>query len=706
MAKARGGKGNGTIKITIIAEILDRVDGEPIPALTAYVFSASGRLLAQENLKGDTVPVQVPRGAEAENLRVLVGPNTDIVDNGELLSTLLRIGAAEAMVSSAEARELYFPIDSAIWPCWLRLCTVRGTLLKQAVSGGVTLDLPVCDAEIEIYEVDPIHLVLPRIPDAIIEKLREALRRPVPPSPPDPGPWIIDPAALPQPRGADAPPPEADEKGPVRLFRFTGGDQRTPGREEITAALADALADERLTRAAEVSGPALRAALPNIDPDLLQRILCFLWPPAVFTRLIATTTTDQCGHFLTRVWRGCHGGELNLYFKAYRRIGPFRFPILAPLPVACHTWWDFECGEEVTLHTTSPFAVTCPPCPPVVAPPHWVLLTAVGNTSVARILGVGQDAPTPAQTGLTDQGQPWAGDLRFRLEFDFTLRTDLNVRYYRVSWREAGSGNPFVALTADQSRHFGHFAGTKFVVDPYVLGPQTVGGTTGLFEMPPALPPSGQWVIQDAVIDTSNATFAASFAPPAGAGLYEFLLELFDGSGALVDGNALGISYRVPTTTDLNTTIDTADAGALGLVTPAGALVFTLHVDNNPCTGSIGATTLGTQTAGTDCGVLGYNAAGETVSAPFTATHPNGFAEYSFRILRGLTQVLGDSGPVGAPPGAHDPTSTVAALLGPCVTAGFAEDLYVSATATDGWNRQSGLDAHPAPRPFVLTPEP
>jgi hypothetical protein len=39
-----------------------------------------------------------------------------------------------------------------------------------------------------------------------------------------------------------------------------------------------------------------------------------------------------------------------------------------------------------------------------------------------------------------------------------------------------------------------------------------------------------------------------------------------------------------------------------------------------------------------------------------------------------------------------------------CDTAGFAEDLYVAALATDGWSRLAGYDSAPPPRAFVLAP--
>jgi hypothetical protein len=48
-------------------------------------------------------------------------------------------------------------------------------------------------------------------------------------------------------------------------------------------------------------------------------------------------------------------------------------------------------------------------------------------------------------------------------------------------------------------------------------------------------------------------------------------------------------------------------------------------------------------------------------------------------------------------------TATVAALMGPCPTAGFAAEVYVAATMTNGYGRQSQYDAE-ALMGFVLTP--
>jgi len=133
---------------------------------------------------------------------------------------------------------------------------------------------------------------------------------------------------------------------------------------------------------------------------------------------------------------------------------------------------------------------------------------------------------------------------------------------------------------------------------------------------------------------------------------------------------------------------------------------LTIRIDNNTCTATVGPV----QVHGTlsdACGLLHYvtkNA--DPVSMPFSVGHPNGFATFSFTLIKGATPVTlpavpPTSGPVSA---AVSPiTATIAALMGPCNIAGFAEWVYAYASATNGWSRQSQLDASAA-LAFVLAP--
>jgi hypothetical protein len=731
MASARSAAGGGRMRID--ARALDVRTGEKPPDLVAYAFGQSGKLLSRKDLKvgGD---LSVPTTKEPESFRIVVGPDIPSDDPQEVLAALTRLDAPEVHIrSDGIQKAVEFAIDRAIWRCWLRFCVVRGTLVKRTTTGGLHVDLPVCGAEVEIYEVDRIPIILQRIPDSILDRIRALVRKPPPPPPeerfpggihfpPPPGPGPDPAPFLHALRSIVAEPPDGREASGTadeeRVFAFQTGEPVVASEEEAAASLR-ALADVPEFVSAAAAGVApFRSAL-IARPELVRPLLCWIWPSAVTTQRLATVTTDDCGHFRAIVFQGCSSDTPDLYFKAFRRIGGWRFPLLAPTPIACHTWWDYACGTDVTLVTTSPFAHTCPPCKPVIAPPHWVLAMAVGNTSLAAIRGTGtalQATTNPTNIGLSGpnsgwgDGAPFGGDLHLRFEFDNTLRTDLNVRYYRVRWRKVGSGNPYVDVTDVVWRHYAHMVGTTLMIEPFKLGPQPVGPTPNLYEIPPALPPVGQWVIADAVADTTSALFrSGSLAPaPGEEGLYEFELTLFDAAGNAVDATALGISYRIPETTDLTATITTANAASLGLVTGGGRLVYRLHIDNNHCTAAIDAPTLGGSSAGDVCGLLRYSSGTDGMTLPFTASHPHGFATYRFSVHRGAVYVdavsTPTSLPVGPLPGTHVVSTTAGQLLNGCTIAGFAETLSVAARATNGWSRQVQYDRS-AVRAFALAPQ-
>jgi hypothetical protein len=752
------------VAVTLAAHLEGVLQSDDEPRLAAYAFSPGGQLIAHAPLKAtSSVVLEVPTREDAQAVRVIVGPLAS-ADSQAPLADLFRLNAAERTIrieGKATSAGAEFAIPREVWLCWLLgRCTVRGQLLKRVQSGGVEIDMSVCDAEVEIYEVDAIEVLLPRIPLQLLEQLRNVVRLPPPPLPPPeetlfgfqpqeqgaeigavqallaaaPGHAVAAaPAAvrtqgdfvthselaeLAQDRFAEH---QATGEAPVRegTVVLVPEPPQTPNLEGAVGAVRALAASDEVAMAASQSAAAFQSALVA-NEELVRPIFCWFFPWLITKRLVATTTTDECGHFAATFWRGCTSGTTNLYFEAYRRIWSFRVPIYQPTPVACHTYWGYVCGTEVTLYTSSPFALTCPPCRPIVAPPHWVLVMAIGNTPLSRIYGTGQSLTTTADNvGLTDSGAPFGGTLRPHLEFDNSLRDELGVQYYRVSWKQAGTGNPWVPLESEIHRHYSQVIGSSLVLQAYSLGPRVVGGQAALFEIPPALPPIGQWVIADPVEDVASAKLptggstasTSGLVPPGAAGIYKLRVELFDASGAPVAIGPLGISFVVPTSTDLSSTILTTDAAGLGLVPgppvdDGNAFVMRLHIDNNPTSATIASPLLNASTPpNTECGVIGYTADGsDTVTIAYTASHPHGFASYNFTLERGVTTLTPPSVagvPVGA--GSFSSNEPVSSLLGQCEVAGFAEQLYVAGTATDGWSRL-GYDAQDL-RAFVLKPD-
>src|SRR3954454_312042 len=191
-----------TVEVVVSAELVDLSAAEQRPDVAAYAFSAGGKLLDSRVVddKG-TASLKLPVSAQPTSVRVLVGPRLS-KESG--LDEVLRRGGQESHLR-IEPKTARTAVGITIlrddWLCWLRsACTVRGTLLKRVLTGGVHLDLPVCHARVEIFEVDPLWIVLPKLPDDILQKIRDIIIDPRPfPEPipgPDPAPFALRSAAV------------------------------------------------------------------------------------------------------------------------------------------------------------------------------------------------------------------------------------------------------------------------------------------------------------------------------------------------------------------------------------------------------------------------------------------------------------------------------------------------------------------------------
>jgi hypothetical protein len=736
-----------TFTIEVRAELLADSTTREQPELAAYAFTQDARGLARVDLDGNGHgAIQVHDMRTVTALRVVVGPR--LAEKEASFAALMRHGAVERHLRVDPKGELKqrvaVTVLPPVWTCWfLRACFVRGTLMKQVMIGGESVDLPVCHATVEVYEVDRWPLLIAKLPDSILDRLRDIVVGPVRPVPPipDPGPLAVARAveALPLPRSGAG----RDLEPFARAMVVTPPIAPEVREAEMKAALERVPEAKALRYVAETgNAQQFRQSLIG-NAELIRPIFCFYFPGFITKQLIATAETDECGHFQTVFFRGCSDTDQpDLYFKAKQKLfGLFDATIYAPTPVACHTHWNYVCGTEVRLVTQSPWAHTCSPCPPITGPngeDRWVAFMSIGVHGLNRIHGTSPNlvaTTTAANRGLTDGGAPWAGTLLPRLEFANALEA-AGVRYYRVSWRRGTSGT-FMPLLGTVTHYYRHdvptATGNLPVWSPFVLGPTSVSDGSGkmvahLFRIPfPSVAPAGVW---DAPPDVGEIRehFASAkvptetIAPGAGwsstgvfdaasdtSGLYQLEVALFDGNGQPVNIAVLGIVFAVPQNPDASGTVATTDAATLGLVA-GNTMVITLHVDNNPCLAAVAAPTLGLATADACCGVLHYADTLATVTLGWTAEHPHGFATYRFDVTRGVNGVASATGPVV--PGGSPITPTVKTLMdtnlpagcaaGGCMVAGFAETLAVYATATDGWSRQSQHD-RPATRAFVLS---
>ena len=690
----------GTVAIQVNVALQRSSSHEAAPVPVAYAFTSSGRFLDSATIGNEgSAVLNVPITAPVFDVRLLAGPELG-GDQPPALSDLTRRGASEQFVrvsSDSKLSPVLFQIPHEVWRCWLRVCFVQGTLLKRIITGGLPVDLPVCGAEVQIWEVEPIEIILPKLPISVIERLRQIVIDPVlaqslvppAPTPPDPAPSLSA-AAL-----------------SSRLQLATA----TPTLNAVPTASAEFASLQILAQTSNAES--FRQALISYLP-IVRIWLCELIPLFVTKTLVGTTTTDRCGHFEDRLFLSCYASNPNLYFSASVRFIDFQVSIYAPTPIACYTYWGYECGSDVTLYTDSFFAPGCSPCAAINAAQNYVLFRAIGGVALSSIYGASPLLPaTPlglaAGAVVVGEDSPFGGLLLPRVEFDPSLLDDGLASYYQISyWNTVLS--QWVPLSGDISRHYNEFVGTTLITKNYPLGPQTVGTTTNLFAIPPALPPAGDWAFPDPAYDLANAQFPTTSLPAATVGgtfgLYQLKLDLFDAGGNPVDIASAGITYYVPSTTESDGTVDTVDASTLGLVS-GSSLVLNLYVDNRPTTAQLpGVSTPVDSTASDPCGILHYNALSDNVDIQYVAYQPGNFLDWNLGVVRGtsggVASASGNSS-AGSPGVPVDFNNTVATLIGSCPQAAFGVSLYCAFRGTDGWSRLSaGYDSSSAIA-FALT---
>lgn len=699
------------IPIEVNVKLQPSPSGEKPPRAVAYAFTGTGHFLAKVPVdERGTATLSVPGAGVARQVRILVGP--EVPEKQTTVSELTRRGAQEQMLRvqpEGSVPPISFVVPHQIWPCWIRFCLVEGTLLKSALSAGIPVNFPVCGAEIQIYEVEPIEIIIPRLPVVVIEGLRQAVINPPQPPPPEDGMFNVGGGSIAAASQIAAP-------------RATSLQFATPvATVQRNAAEFSAEFSTLQFLAQHATAEEFRQAL-IANASLIRFIICLLFPRWVTGRLVATATTDRCGNFQSSIFLSCFNPSVNLYFTASVNYFGIEFQIYDPTPIACFTYWDYQCGTQVTLYTDSALAPCCTPCPPINAPENYVLFRAIGNVPLSGIYGT--STLLAGVTNGTNMGlaadlygwgvdSPFGGDAIYpRVEFDSSLLLSTPAAYYQISVGTPGTGGKFTytPLTGIVNRMFNHFVGGTLVTSPYNLGPQVVKTVPNLFAIPPELPPGGgDWAYPNPPVDLANAVFDSSLL--SSPGQYQLKLDLFDSNGNEVDIAAAGIEYFVPTTTEPDGTINTAPASTLGLVS-GNSFIMTIYIDNNRTSAQLPIPTLDGNLPDPTCGLLQYTGTaaspGGTVTIQYYAAHPENFAVFSYKLSRGVNPLtpptISPWTQVGVATNPKTVSLTAAYLLGGCAIAGFGEDIYVAASATDGWTRLSGYDSSPPPVGFVLAP--
>lgn len=715
------------LRLQINVEITDRTSVAP---LQAYAFTRLGLLLGSAPVEKNTAAIEVPSELDGRMLEVIVGPR---VEPGMPIPTASNLkgagGFAQSVRLLGESPVVTIRVPGVIFPPWC-FCYVRGRLIKRVtLPDGTTAEWPVCHARVHVCEVDAIPIIIWRLPDTVIARLRDDLLErlrivpwpPLPPVPPHPDPGPRSPAgAMPMAAIAAQTTPRAGGNDPAA---------RAPSATlDATAARTAALAATQTVQQA-------RSLLANLA-NLIVIHLCdfeYLWR-WFRVNCLATVDVDHQGRFGTFIVRDC-GDPPDVYFWVEQFRDGAWVTVYRP-GIGCGTHWDYACGKEIVVNV--PGAAACED-PPYDLPPGVTLFVAPWAIASTPIWGIPAGAP-PAPfgwvrpDGLVDYtdtepstslgalyNAPFAGTLNFVHDDSYFIPSS-GIKYYRYAYRRhsaapnSGADDPsWTPISAALARGYRmEYSDRLPSYEAWPAGPITLGTHSGLFEFKPQAPPpragdpatviAREWTsgnLSEAAASWDTTGPAPALSPTVTvdqAGDFDVKLEVFDPAGnQVLPGNSTFVF--IARNADYATTRLASAAELAG-----GAYVLRVHVDNNGVAASLPQPSISGVAASDDCGFLRYQP-GDAVHVQYLATHVNQHAVFRFGITRGshgvpatatlppYVEVAAASAPTATAPyvkasGWYQRDFTPAELVGTCVNAAFAASLGVYSKATNGNRRQ------------------
>jgi len=649
----------------------------------AHALYGNGAAVGSSPVAEDgTFEIRVP-GAEPADVSIAISPETDAAG---LRTSQSHVTVFKASEWTRNVLEAQLRIPQSVWWPWRRIRVCVNGRVQKVISAGVP-GCPVPFAKVEVFDVDreacwwpwllkwEPHLGDPRvidIPDLINPRF-----------PRDPiGPVAL--AHLGDPAADVAFNPQPDPP----LVRFTEpidrvalNPQPLPPHEQVAGpgdpipwseAFSSLAAERTVTR------PAAEAQVSEALRDLTLTSLIGPWeifPHCFYSRqLVCTTYTDCNGD-----WECCFN-----WWPFHVRHGRFRFDprpdviirvtqtingvsTVIYLDPYSSTRWNVS-GATINLSLNDPRIVCGPGCE---TGPH------LGH-SQASLLQVGSDPTwTINQANGLYQTPPtsnaaFGGSLYLRGDFSFDLKTS-GPLYYRLQWKPQGAPDSsftpiMTALSALRAVPLGSFS-------DYTLGPHTVAGVSGLYEVQDAF----HWWLMPGVPGgpgTVLGLWDTSFEPDEAK--YVLRMDMFDAAGSLLGA----IQYP--------------DHGGNGSGTdPAPPPIFVghldtlVHVDNRPVDFWLGIPAANT------CGIIPWTPTlPATLSFQVNASQQNGRVhEWTLDYTKGTTALGGVLGDATYNAGLSPVSTAVAGgvmLVDPSTSSGYVETSCAFALRLRAWAHVRG----------------
>lgn len=656
-------------------------EGQELPPRQAYLFDSAGRLVEVHNVTDGPVNFGIQA---SQRYQVVVGPKL-ISEGGkappDLMAQLTKAGAMRKdYLPELNQDSLVFPIYPPIWLCWWKTCIlVHGTVRKLLNPGGTPAQYaPICTGTVQIFQVD-LGCTLDKLASFELTSLRDRL---------------VSRLTVPQQIGSRA------------LLAATQA-STSPGAG--TASLSEVAA-----RLATLDGAALKQYM-IAQKAILFPFWCEFIPDNWFCwQELGEAPLQSDGSFSAEVCFWCPDDFPDLYFEVVQNLGGIEREIYDP-QIACSTYYNYDGSQSVDIVVDDPEAVACLPDPNPGPSYLYVWPTAIGNVDLKNIdgleTGVGTGLVASSSPLGTPIQAPWGGTLDLQMQFHPGLQAS-NILYYRWSYLFDGDSTPTPIINSVTHRYktiaYNPGPPPQIIIQLHsvTLGPQTVGGTTGLFAIPD---PTLDWIDID---DPADRPFAY-FNTGNRSGMCTLILEMFDNTGKFVPcNNSLGASsiddqpsdtpaaipftYILP---DISGPPNTYTNAPTPNITDHGRLIFRIQVDNSPTTAALPGVSISGGGSTDSCGFVDYTSDAQTVSINYTAWQPNNFISWSLGVVKGLSGPVASASADGNAPGAPLPAfaslnNSAGTLVGTCPHgAAFAVNLYCWAWATDGYSRQSEYDS-------------
>jgi hypothetical protein len=652
--------------------------GQDDPGVYAHALDAAGAAIGSAPVSADgTFEMRVPLSQPAD-ISIAVTPEADPADLRKSQSQVTAFKASDWQRATLQPK---LRIPRSIWWPWRRIRVCVNGHIQKVIAPGVP-GCPVPFVKVEVFDVDrescwwpwllrwEPHLIDPRVID--VPTLIN------PPVPPDPiGPVAL--AHIGDPAAAVGFNPQPDPPAPVfaePIERVALNPQPLPPGEQVAGPTdpipwSQAFSFESAGRGLARSAVAADVSAKLRDLTLTSRIAPWEILPLCFysRQLVCTTFTDCNGD-----WECCFN-----WWPFHVRHGRFRFDprpdiiirvtqIINGVSTVIYmdpyssTRWNVS-GATINLSLNDPRVVCGPGCNSG---------PGLGN-SQATLLQVGSD-PTWTinqanglyETGLTTNAA-FGGALYLRGDFSLDLKT-AGTLYYRLQWKPEGAADssfqPIItALSALRATPFGAFS-------DYTLGPHTIAGVSGLYEVQDAF----HWWLMPGVPGGPGTVIGLwDTAFESDEGSYVLRMDMFDAAG-----NPLA-TIQYPNHGGNGTGIDPAPPPIV-----VGQLDTLVHVDNKPVDYSLGVP------AANSCGIIPWT---PTLPATLTfavhASQENGRVhEWRLDYTKGTTASGGNLGDVSYNGGLSPVNVMVPGgvmLIDPSTPSGYIESSCAFALRLQAW---------------------